>query len=300
MRGKPDYAYTDKVVSWCREHGIRLKGHPLLWGDEGGIPVWSNGQPAPDLQRARVFEIMRRYGKQIDFWEVVNEPTLHREPKVNEPYHWAREASPNASLIINEAFVLADGRPVFYSLLDDAAKHGVPFDGIGIQAHEPQGMRFPLDRVEHILDRYAGLGKQLHVTEFTPTSGGEEIVGSHKQGRWDEAAQAEYAEKFYRVCFAHPAMRAITWWDFSDRGSWRPGGGMLRTDLSPKPVYDALKRLIHEEWMTDIAGEANADGNFEFTGFFGEYRVTVAHNGKTHEQTALVKKGNHEIAISIR
>jgi endo-1,4-beta-xylanase len=298
-RGKPDYAYTDKVVSWCGGHGIRLKGHPLLWGDEGGIPVWSQGQPAPDLQRERVVEIMRRYGEKIDFWEVVNEPTLHREPRVDEPYRWAHEANTAANLIINEAFVLADGRPVFYRLLDDAAKHGVPFDGIGIQAHEPQGMRFPLDRVERILDRYAGLGKQLHITEFTPTSGGEAIVGSHKLGRWDEAAQAEYAERFYRVCFAHPAMRAITWWDFSDRGSWRPGGGMLRADLSPKPVYEALKRLIHEEWTTDIAGETDVNGKFEFTGFFGEYRVSVEQNGRKLERTAWLKKGNRELVIAV-
>ncbi len=37
-RGRPRYANTDKVVAWCAEHGIRMKGHPLLWGDEAGIP----------------------------------------------------------------------------------------------------------------------------------------------------------------------------------------------------------------------------------------------------------------------
>ena len=44
-RGRPRYANTDKVVAWCTEHGIRMKGHPLLWGDEAGIPFWSAGQP---------------------------------------------------------------------------------------------------------------------------------------------------------------------------------------------------------------------------------------------------------------
>ena len=126
----------------------------------------------------------------------------------------------------------------------------MPFDGIGIQAHEPRTMRFPLDRVQEILDQYATLGKGLHITEFTPASSGQKITGSHRDGVWDEAAQADYAVKFYRVCFAHPAMRAITWWDLCDQGSWLPGGGMLRADMSPKPVYEQLQRLIHDEWKT--------------------------------------------------
>ena len=60
--------------------------------------------------------------------------------------------------------------------------------------------------------------------------------------------------KFYRVCFAHPAMRAITWWDLSDQHSWLKGGGMLRADMTPKPVYEQIKRLIHDEWTTRLAG----------------------------------------------
>ena len=98
----------------------------------------------------------------IGFWEVVNEPTLHREPKIDEPYRWVREANPEAYLIVNEAYVLADGRPIFWQLLDKAVKSGVPFDGIGIQAHEPKGMRFPLDRVRIILDGYAARQGTAH------------------------------------------------------------------------------------------------------------------------------------------
>jgi hypothetical protein len=33
------------------------------------------------------------------------------------------------------------------------------------------------------------------------------------------------------------------------------GGGLLRKDLSPKKVYTALKKLIHEEWSTRAAGK---------------------------------------------
>ncbi|MCX7046829.1 MAG: endo-1,4-beta-xylanase [Candidatus Sumerlaeota bacterium] len=300
QRGKPNYEYTDKVVAWCAERGIRMKGHPLLWGDKAGIPPWSEGQPAPELQRQRVEDILKRYHGKIGFWEVVNEPSHLSLPKIDEPYRWARQADPSAYLIVNDYYVMADGAPKFVQLLTEAQKNDVPFDGIGIQAHEPRTMRFPLERVQAVLDRYAALGKELHITEYTPTSGGEKITGSHRTGVWDEAAQADYAVKFYRVCFAHPAMRAITWWDLSDQSSWLKGGGMLRADMSPKPVYDELKRLIHQEWMTRLAGATDADGRFAFRGFRGAYQITVEAQGKKAEkQFQLKKDAGQEITVSL-
>jgi GH35 family endo-1,4-beta-xylanase len=300
QRGKPDYAYTDKVVAWCRQQGIRMKGHPLLWGDEAGVPPWSQGQPTPQIQRQRVEEIIHRYQGKIDFWEVVNEPSHLAEPKIDEPYRWARQAEPRASLIVNDYQVLADGGPGFFKLLSAAKRSGVPFDGIGIQAHEPSTMRFPLDRVQEILGQYATLGKDLHITEFTPTSAGQKITGSHRAGVWDEAAQADYAVKFYRVCFAQPALRAITWWDLSDQDSWLPGGGMLRADMSPKPVYEQLQRLIHQEWKTALSATTDNDGRFTFRGFYGNYRLVLDVKGRKLERDLQITKGvQKEVVIAL-
>ena len=295
-RGKPQYAYTDRVVAWCREHGIRLKGHPLLWATQHGVPRWSDGQPPPDVQKQRVQEILKRYSGKIEFWEVVNEPSHLRSLKIDEPYRWAREADPKAYLIVNDYYVMANGYPPFLKLLQDAIRAGVPFEGIGIQAHEPRTMRFPLDQVQRILDQYAALGKELHITEFTPTSGGKAITGSHLQGKWDEAAQADYAVKFYTVCFAHPAVVGITWWDLCEHGAWLPGGGMLRKDLSPKPVYEQLRKLIHQTWHTRAEGTTDAEGRFAFRGFFGTY--TVKANGK-EARVSLGKEGGSELVATL-
>jgi endo-1,4-beta-xylanase len=299
-RGKPDYAYTDKVVAWAIAHHIRLKGHPLLWGDDAGVPRWSNGQPAADVQKARVQEIMRRYAGKIEFWEVVNEPAHQTGVKIDEPYRWAREADPKATLIVNDYFVMANGCPEFLALLQKAKAVGVPFDGIGIQAHEPRTERFPLDRVQRILDQYGAMGKSLNITEFTPASSGEKITGSPRQGVWDEAAQAEYAERFYRVAFAHPAVVAITWWDLCDNGSWLKGGGMLHADLSPKPVYNALMRLIHTEWHTSVEGKTDAKGELPLRGFRGDYRVEVDAAGrKAAGEYRLTKEGPNEWVVRV-
>jgi GH35 family endo-1,4-beta-xylanase len=299
-RGQPNYPYTDKIVAWCRDHGIRMKGHPLLWGNQAGIPPWSAGQPSPEVQRQRVTDILQRYQGRIEFWEVVNEPSHLAQPKIDEPYRWAAQADPRAYLIVNDYYVLADGGPAFFKLLTEAKQSGVPFNGIGIQAHEPRTMRFPLDRVQETVDRYASLGKELHITEFTPTSGGQKITGSHRQGVWDEAAQADYAVQFYRVCFAHPSMRAITWWDLCDQGSWLPGGGMLRADMAPKPVYEQLKRLIHEEWKTRASGTTDAEGRFAFRGFYGTYRLLLDTQGSKRErQFRVARDGGKDVIITL-
>ncbi len=301
VRGKPMYEYTDTVVEWCLKHHIRLKGHPLLWDHPASKPKWAGGkQPPKDVQKERVFDIMQRYSGKIEFWEVVNEPSHLPRLKIDDPYRWAREADPKAYLIVNDFSVMADGFPPFFRLLKKAIDDGVPFDGIGIQAHEPRTMRFPLDRCSEILDHYATLGKELHITEFTPTSGGAEISGSHIAGVWDEYAQAEYAEKFFRICFAHPAVVAITWWDLCEQGAWLDGGGLLRKDLTPKKVYTTVKKLIHEEWRTRSDGKTNGKGEFGFRGFHGTYSVTVMAGGKTKKaEFHLGKKGKKTFAVEI-
>jgi len=297
-RGKPNYGYTDKVVRWCRENGIRMKGHPLLWGHPAGIPRWSHGQPSADIQRQRIHDIMHRYGDRIEFWEVVNEAAHLPEPKIDGPYRWARQIYPRAYLIINDYAIMSDGGPGVFKLLTGAKQNGVPFDGIGIQAHEPATMRFPLDRVHEILDQYASLGKQLHITEFTPTSSGKRMTGPYCEGVWDEAAQADYAVKFYRTCFARPALRAITWWDLCDASSWLPGGGMLRADMSPKPVYEQLKRLIHQEWTTRLSTQTDAEGRCTFRGFYGKYRIVLDVPGHREPHVFQVKRDQaQEIVI---
>ena len=283
-RGKPDYAYTDKVVDWCARNGIRVKGHPLLWGYPAGIPPWSQGQPPEDVQRQRVSDIVSRYAGKIDTWEVVNEPSHQTSITIDEPYRWARQANPGAQLIVNDYDIFTRGAPPFFKLLTEAIGHGVPFDGIGIQAHEPPATRFAMDQIWKVLDHYATLGKPLKITEFCPTSSGEAMNGMGPSATWDEASQADYVKRFYTVCFAHPAVVAITWWDLSDAGSWRKGGGLLHADLSPKPAYNVLHDLIRGEWTTRAEGRTGDDGRFAFRGFMGDYVARITLDGKTIER----------------
>jgi hypothetical protein len=55
----------------------------------------------------------------------------------------------------------------------------------------------------------------------------------------------------------------------------------VRSDLSPKPAYDALDRLINRLWRTDAAGRTDEDGRVAARAFFGRYRITARADRRT-------------------
>lgn len=292
-RGKPNYDYTGQVAEWCQQQGIICKGHPLVWDHPAGSPRWlpDDDQEIERLSVARVREIMGRFKDRIDIWDVVNEPThLPDERNKTRMARWgkslgpvdyvekhlriAREANPAATLLVNDYRT----EPAYLKILESLqAQSKSLFDVVGIQSHM-HGGAWPLRKVWDICDTYAKLGLPLHFTETTVVSGprlgpGENWGVTTPEG---EQRQAEQTAKFYTALFAHPAVQAVTWWDFSDHGAWqRAPAGWLRRDMSRKPVYDRMNSLIRGEWWTKLEGRPDAAGAFAARAFHGQHRVTV-------------------------
>ncbi len=284
-QGRRDYPRVDRMVDWCAARSIAMKGHPLLWDSEHNVPAWLDHQPDTATQRAHVEDLLDRYADRIAYWEVVNEPANHPGVGLQPAHGWARAKAPGAQFVVNEYGPFYNGHPEFHDLLQAAAKGGTPFDAVGIQAHAPPDMAFPLARVQRVLDRYAALGKRIHITEFTPPSQGGAISGAVWRGNWSEQTQADYAEELYRVLFAHPAVDAISWWDFADQGAWIPNGGLLRADATPKPAYARLRTLLQETWRTEAEGTTDAQGAFTLRGYFGTYTISLTHGSETSTHT---------------
>jgi endo-1,4-beta-xylanase len=128
---------------------------------------------------------------------------------------------------------------------------------------------------------------------------GERVWDKPKASDWPstpegEAFQAREAVRFYTMLFSHPAVEAITWWDFADWHAWKGApAGFLRKDMTPKPMYDELLRRIKGTWLTKAKlGPSGADGTASFRGFLGDYKVVVTVNGKKAVETQMtLKKG---------
>lgn len=293
VRGKPNYEYTDQVLEWTAKQGITCKGHPLVWDHPASSPPWLPDAPdeIAQLVLGRVKDIVSRYRGRIDFWDVVNEATHLLDhanrtkmadwgaasgalPYVAEPLRAARASNPDATLSVNDYRT----DPPYYGLLSRLKVGGkYLFDVVGIQSHMHQEV-WPLHKVYGLCEQYAKLRAPIHFTETTILSGGKEKEGD----AWGptmpkgEAEQAEQVASFYTTLFAHPALRAITWWDCSDYHAWQNApAGLVRRDMSPKPAYERLLKLVKGQWWTKVEDVTDNNGVLNWNGFFGEYRVTA-------------------------
>jgi len=332
IQGRPNWQRIMPALEWCQLNGITAKGHPLAWVETGGTPKWIYDLPVEqteELLKARIVNAVRGFKGQIDIWDVVNEPVHTKTWRqvmenpfemryvstpikdiadwVEKCYRWAHEANPEAELVINEyetivsTFIL-DTRQRFYDLASELLKRGTPLHGIGLQAHEPALEWYSPHEFLETLNFFAELGLPLHITEFIPQSSGEPVKG-WKEGNWTEENQAEFAEQIYRLSFGHPSVKSINWWGLSDRYIWqeRLNGGLIDENYNPKLVYNTIKKLIKEEWMTPKLNQIPKDGKIDFRGFYGKYKITfTTKEGRVHIFTIhLSKNANNQYQFKI-
>jgi endo-1,4-beta-xylanase len=175
-----------------------------------------------------------------------------------------READPKATRIVNSCCTWSEyvakgknysrdiNRPArsVFEYLRDLMDAGVEFEIVGVQMYYPVRDLFEIDRQ---LDRFCALGKPVHITELGVSSSiapveHNPIVDIHHrrywhERPWSEREQADWVEGYYTMCYAKPAIEAMTWWDFSDP-AFIPHGGLVDENLRPKEAYHRLKALI--------------------------------------------------------
>ena len=295
--GRTDKKRLREMARWCASKSIRTKGHPLCWHTE--VPAWLARKKPDDvgeLQWGRITREVKGFAGLIDTWDAVNEAVImpdFRSPNpvsamckrmgrvelIQRAFAAARKANPGATLLLNDC----DTSPRYEKLIRDCLAAGVKIDVIGIQSHMHRrywGARKAWD----VCERFARFRRPLHFTELTILSGklktDDDWHGRHKG--WDttpdgEKRQARQVEELYRVLFSHPAVEAITWWDFSDGGAWLGApAGLVRKDMSPKAAYDALTRLVKNEWWTgELRLTSDADGRVTFRGIPRRLRARV-------------------------
>lgn len=298
----------DLCLEYCREKNIEPKCHCLNY--DAFTPDWVKDLPvdkAKEKLETRFRVISERYANVIPTFEVTNETLQHshRSPFFMEDdflewsYFTADKYFPKNKLIINDYNIWdpsSHNRNYYYMQIERLLRNGVThLDTIGMQFHcffpreaeEKQAtQKFNPGRLYELFDLFARFGKELQITEMT--------IPARSESEEDEQIQAELTENLYRVLFSHPAMNAIIYWNLVDGYTYLPSGGdpgdmtkgenvyygaFMRFDMTKKPVYHALDRLINKEWRTAETVTAKA-GRASFRGFFGDYDITVHSGGK--------------------
>lgn len=291
QQGKTEAEHWKAVAAWCKDNGITTKGHPLFWTIE---PGWVGKLPQAQQQQllfGRIGREAAEFAGSVDIWDVLNEPvvgisqgkersavavvnayeTLGTTKVIFDAFMAAQKANPKALLILNDFIV----SPKYEAIIQDCLDKKTPIDIIGIQSHQHNDA-WPAEKIWDVCQRFARFQKPLHFTENTFVSGPGKWEDWQKTTPDGEQQQAKDAALFYTILFSHPAVEAITWWDLSDQGAWqRAPAGLIRDDMSPKPAYEALHKLIKGDWWTRTELKTDAQGKIALRGFLGQYAVRV-------------------------
>ena len=276
--GDDDFAPADTIATFAAANKLVLRGHNLLWYHR--TPEWFFDLPDKAAQRQAVVEHIQqlagRYRGRIHSWDVVNEPI---EPKDGRPdglrtavfletlgpeyldlaYRTARDADPNARLVVNEYDVELDApeqearRIALLHLLEGMRRAGTPVDAVGIQAHltAAGGPPFSASLLRRFLADIASLGLTIQITELDVT---DEKVPADVTAR--DNLVADTYRRFLNAALDEPAVKMVVTWGLSDRHSWivrretyqakwRIDDAASRplpfdADLEAKPAFDAI------------------------------------------------------------
>ena len=279
-QGNPDFSGVEKLLDWTERDRLQVKGHPLVWFHRGAIPDWLYGcsyEEVRDSYRTYIRTSVGHFKDRIKTWDVINEA----HDWANEfQYDFeqlvditrmaceaTREANPDAVRVVNSCCTWSEyvarsetdnqplnrpGRNVLRYVRDVIAA-GVDFEVIGLQMYYPTRDLFEINR--H-LDMFCELGKPVHITELGVSAspekvdakpGGQQVNPHYWHGRpWSESEQADWIEGYYTICYAKPAVEAVSWWDFCDP-AFIPHAGLCNRELKPREGYHRLKALL-QKW----------------------------------------------------
>ena len=278
-RGEKRFGLRDVLVNDLRRLDIIVEGRPLVWFHRWVTPDWLKAKSYPELLKyveQHVRDVMRHYGDRIQVWEVANEMhdwanELRLTPEqmvevTRLACEVARDTNPKVVRLINNCCPYGEyvhqrkwtdldatyPQRTPWQFMRDLQASGAPFDVSGIQMYFPS--RDLSDSIL-LIERFAGFGRPVHVTEVGASSGPSERsvkldalklpTGPYAWHRpWDEELQADWTEGLYTLAYSKPYIEAASWYDFVDPHGFIANGGLLRsTSGDPKPAWERLKSL---------------------------------------------------------
>jgi len=244
---------ADAIVAFAQRHGLRVRGHNLLWHQEYQTPKWmftdKDGKQASKellLQRLKdhITTVVSRYKGELYAWDVANEVISDQpneylrnsewykiigEEYIAKAFQWAHEADPNALLFYNDYNeISAVKREKMYKLVKGLKDAGVPIHGVGLQGHwainEPSR-----EQLDSTIKRFADLGLKVQITELDISVYPKEH--NARERRAEDANTAFSTEREnaqlekYKMCFEvskkyRNSISGVTFWNISDRYSW--------------------------------------------------------------------------------
>lgn len=273
-----DFSQADQIVDFAARHGMKVRGHTLVWHRQN--PKWLMEGKYTASELAEVLErhiktVVGHYRGKIFAWDVVNEAfdelhpgelrsTIWRDEPgiglaangylyIERCFRWAREADPQALLFYNEAEaeIMNPKSDAIYAMVRDFRARGVPIDGVGLQMHIAN-LHADVASISANIQRFTALGVQVHITEMDVAL----PVDADGNARSESLQrQADIYGEIAGACLAHPGCTAIQTWGFTDKYSWigshskHTQGAALLFDRNyrAKPAHEALRNAMESQ-----------------------------------------------------
>ncbi len=282
-QGQFDFTRADRIANFCRQHGIKMRGHCLMWHSQIGEWIYKDEQgnllPKEEFfkrMREHIHTVVSRYKDVVYAWDVVNE-AMTDDRNATDPYRqsqlyqiagdefiaqafrFAREADPNVLLFYND---YNETDPVkskrIFEMVKKMKANGVPIDGIGMQGH--YNIYGPKeDEIDAAITLYKQVVKHIHVTELDVRAN-EEMGGALQFSQEGMAVSdslkqhlADQYARIFRVLRKHKdVIDNVTFWNLSDRDSWLGARNYplpFDSEYQPKMAYDYIKNMRNPEWQ---------------------------------------------------
>lgn len=307
-KGKVNYSVVDEILKWTEENNIPLRGHNLFWGIPQFVQPWVKDLDDVELRQTlqrRGESVTSRYKGRFAEYDLNNE-MIHGNyyedrlgPEITRLMaEWAHNGDPDAKLYVNDYDILTG------NMLDKYMAHirkllsqGVPVAGIGAQGHL-HAETFDRNELRRALDSLYIFRLPVRITEFNMPGQRskyyrEKITAMTPE---EETLKAKELTDYYRICFAHPAVKGILMWGFWEGANWIPVSSLYKKDWTPTPAAEAYRNLIFKEWWTNVSGTAGKDGIFSAGAFFGSYKVTV--NGVSRD--VVLEGKNRSLTVNFK
>lgn len=262
--GEYNFHDADTIVNFAREHGMRVRGHTLVW--HKSLPDWLTAEGfTPDelvmLLQRHIGTVIGRYRGQVNTWDVVNEAidsegnlrdSVWRQALgddyIAQAFRWAHEADPEAQLFYTDYDMEFAGAKsdAIYELARSLVEAGVPINGVGFHLHLRLDHLPDMDVMQANMERLTALGLQVQITEMDVRV--QDVDGTTADKL---AQQAAVYGDVMRVCLQTSGCSAVNTWGFTDAYTWIPDYTgkpdmplLFDTAYTPKPAYTALQEQL--------------------------------------------------------
>ncbi len=299
-QGAVTYDDADRMYEFSAENGIKMRGHTVFWAVPDYVQDWVQNLSYPtELQNAvdaRLQSAVNHFDGKYLHWDVNNEMLhgsffLDRLGEGIRPYMFnqVKALDPEVTTFVNDYNILSGAYSLndYVTQINDLLNAGAQIDAIGVQGHFHG--EDSMTEIKQRLDTLASFGLPIWITEYDYEDA-------------DPVSRANYLEDVYRTAFGHPAVEGIVMWGFWEGDHWRGAdAALMDADFTVNAAgqrYEALRA----EWWTNTAGASDANGEYLFNGFYGDYQVTLTPTGgsaETHSVTLDEQSGTPVFTLTL-